>query len=103
MSPERNPDEPLLASLEGAAVDLVHSPTEVAKVLMVRRLSRDNASLRVRWAAMHSELSLDPLIDAVAARTNTDPAVDVYPRVVTQAIWGVLTSAASSPRSRLSM
>lgn len=90
---ERSQDEPLLDSLEAAAVDLVSSPNEVDRVLMVRRLSRENPALRVRWAAMHSELSLAPLVDAIAKRTGTDPDVDVYPRVVTQAAWGVFVSA----------
>jgi AcrR family transcriptional regulator len=90
---ERGADEPLLDSLEGAAVALVESPHAVDRVLTVRRLSRENPALRVRWAGTHSELSLAPLTEAIAERTRTDPAVDVYPRVVTQAAWGVLVSA----------
>lgn len=90
---QRSPKEPLLESLEEAALELVESPDAVDRVLTVRRLSRENPALRVRWAATHSELSLWPLTEAIAARTKTDPTVDVYPRVVTQAAWGVLISA----------
>jgi AcrR family transcriptional regulator len=90
---ERSNSEPLLDALEGAAVSLVESPHAVDRVLTVRKLSRENPALRVRWAATHSELSLTPLTDAIAARTKTDPGVDVYPRVVTQAAWGVVVSA----------
>ena len=90
---ERPAREPLLNSLEAAAIELVESPNAVDRVLIVRQLSRDNPALRVRWAGTHSELSLSPLTDAIAARTKTDPRVDVYPRVVTQATWGVITSA----------
>ena len=89
----RGADEPILVSLEKAAVALVESPHAVDRVLTVRRLSRENPALRVRWAASHSELSLSPLTAAIAERTETDPCVDVYPRVVTQAAWGVLVSA----------
>lgn len=90
---ERGTDEPLLESLEGAAVALVESPNAVDRALTVRRLTRDNPTLRVRWADSHSELSLAPLTEVIAARTGTDPAADVYPRVVAQAAWGVLVSA----------
>jgi AcrR family transcriptional regulator len=90
---ERPKSEPLLESLEKAAIELVNSPNAVDRVLIVRQLSRDNPALRVRWAGTQSELSLAPLSDAIAVRTKTDPSVDVYPRVVTQATWGVLTSA----------
>lgn len=90
---DRGAAEPLLESLEEAAVALVKSPHAVDRVLTVRRLSRENPALRVRWAGAHSELSLWPLTAAIAERTGTDPAVDVYPRVVTQATWGVLVSA----------
>lgn len=90
---KRPKKEDLLESLEAAAVELVESPNAVDRVLIVRQLSRDNPALRVRWAGTNSELSLAPLTQAIAARTRTDPNVDVYPRVVTQATWGVLTSA----------
>jgi AcrR family transcriptional regulator len=90
---ERDEDENILDALEGAAAELAESPQAVDRVLTVRRLSRENPALRVRWAGTHSELSLTPLVDAIATRTDTDPAVDVYPRVVTQAAWGVVVSA----------
>lgn len=89
----RPSDEPLLDSLESAAIDLVGSPHAVDRILMVRTISRENPQIRVHWAAMHIQLSLAPLTAEIAARTDTDPEVDVYPRVVTQATWGVLTSA----------
>lgn len=89
----RDTGEPLLTSLEAAAVALVETPHSVDRVLTVRRLSREYPALRVRWACTHSELSLAPLTEAIANRTGTDPSVDVYPRVVTQAAWGVLVSA----------
>lgn len=85
--------EPLLSSLEEAAVALVMSPHGVDRVLTLRRLSRDAPALRVRWAATHGEHGLSPLTAAIAQRTGTDPAADVYPRVVAQAAWGVLVSA----------
>jgi AcrR family transcriptional regulator len=89
----RDRKEPLLDSLEAAAIALVKSPNAVDRVLTVRRLSRENPALRVRWASDNSELSIGALTEAIAARTGTDPGVDVYPRVVTQAAWGVLVSA----------
>ena len=90
---ERAASEPLLHSLEVAAIALVASPGAVHRVHTVRRLSRDDPALRARWAATHSQLSLSSLTGAIAERTGTDPAVDVYPHVVSQAAWGVLMSA----------
>ncbi|MCP9274627.1 TetR family transcriptional regulator [Mycolicibacterium arenosum] len=85
--------EPLLVSLEEAAVALVGSPHPVDRVLTVRRLSVDAPALRVRWAGTDREARLVPLTAVIAERTGTDPAVDVYPRVVAHAAWGVLVSA----------
>lgn len=90
---ERAASEPLLVSLEEAAVALVTSPHGIDRVLTVRRLARDAPALKVRWAVAHGEAGLSPLTAAIAERTGTDPAVDVYPRVVAHAAWGVLVSA----------
>jgi AcrR family transcriptional regulator len=89
----RDADEPVLTSLEAAALAVIESPTEVDKMLMVRSLTRDNAPLRVHWAAIHAHLDLTAITDEIAKRTKTNPRTDVYPRVVTQAAWGVITSA----------
>lgn len=90
---ERDAKESLLSSLEGAAVSLVQSPTMVERMLRVRGITRSNQQLRVRWAASNANLDLGGLTDEIARRTKTNPEVDVYPRVVTQAAWGVITSA----------
>jgi AcrR family transcriptional regulator len=90
---QRYADEPILDSLEAAAVALVESPHEIDRVLTVRRLTRENRALRVHWAINQSTFDLGAVTEEIARRTKTKPHRDVYPRVVTLAAWGVITAA----------
>jgi AcrR family transcriptional regulator len=89
----RPEDESILASLEEAAVAVVESRDEVARILTVRSMTQENAQLRVHWAAAKVNLDLAAITTEIARRTGTDARHDVYPRVVTAAAWGVLGAA----------
>ena len=107
---DRPADEPILVSLEhvfaGIAAAVLQQPDEAA------------AHVDMLWTSMalakHRSVLIDEAIrmvtDVVAARTGTDPDVDVYPHLVTSvAISAIVTtfqfapagSAAEPDRARL--
>jgi|RhiMethySRZTD1v2_1073278.scaffolds.fasta_scaffold945696_1 AcrR family transcriptional regulator len=89
---ERDPREPILDSLEAVMVDSVESDGVFDRMIAVNRLMAQHPSLVARHVAVHDTTS-DPLLSEIARRTGTDPAVDLYPRLVYQATNAVCRSA----------
>jgi len=95
---DRPADEPILASLEhvfaGIAAAVLEQPDEAA------------AHVDMLWTSMalakHRSVLIDEAIrmvtDVVAARTGTDPEIDVYPHLVTSvAISAIVTTFQFAP------
>jgi AcrR family transcriptional regulator len=73
---------PVLDSLEAALVAVIESSAaELDDWLAVTRIVVLHPTLRAHYAANYNVNSSD-LLDEIARRTETNPAVDMYPRVV---------------------
>ena len=87
----RDHDEPVLDSLESAALGLIEATDSLEQLIAAARLTAHNPALVVHRAALRSDTTAD-LLREVAARTGTDPQRDLYPRVVVRAADAVVQS-----------
>ena len=79
----RDPDEPVLDSFEALFMELVESQEDFDRMIAVTRLMAEHATLIARHVAVY-DLTSDALLAEIGRRTGTDPAVDLYPRLVFQ-------------------
>jgi AcrR family transcriptional regulator len=79
----RDPDEPVLDSFEALFMELVESQHDFDRMIAVTRLMAEHATLIARHVAVY-DLTSDALLAEIGRRTGTDPAVDLYPRLVFQ-------------------
>jgi AcrR family transcriptional regulator len=79
----RDPTEPVLDSFEALFMELVESQHDFDRMIAVTRLMAEHATLIARHVAVY-DLTSDALLAEIGRRTGTDPAVDLYPRLVFQ-------------------
>src|ERR1700712_2320707 len=79
----RAPEEPVLDSFEALFMELVESQHDFDRMIAVTRLMAEHATLIARHVAVY-DLTSDALLAEIGRRTGTDPAVDLYPRLVFQ-------------------
>jgi AcrR family transcriptional regulator len=77
----RDPDESVLESLEAVVVGFVESDDAFDRMVAVTRLMAEHPALIARHVATLDTTS-DPMLAEIGRRTGTDPAVDLYPRIV---------------------
>lgn len=87
----RDPREPVLDSLEAAAIGLIEAADSLEQLVAAARLAARNPALVVHRAASRDEATAD-LLREVADRTGTDPHYDLYPRLVVRAADAVVLS-----------
>ncbi|OHV74224.1 TetR/AcrR family transcriptional regulator [Pseudofrankia sp. BMG5.36] len=80
----RDPHEPVLDSLEAAAIGLIEATDSLEQLIAATRLTAHNPALVVHRAASRDQATTD-LLREVAIRTGTDPHRDLYPRLVVHA------------------
>jgi AcrR family transcriptional regulator len=88
----RDPAEPVLDSFEALFMELVESQGEFDRMIAVSRLMAEHATLFAHHIAVY-DLTSDALLSEIASRTGTDPAVDMYPRLVFQCANAVVRAA----------
>jgi AcrR family transcriptional regulator len=89
----RDNDEPVLDSFEALFMELVESQSDFDRMVAVTRLMAEHATLIARHVAVY-DLTSDALLAEIGRRTGTDPAVDLYPRLVFQCANAVVRAAA---------
>lgn len=77
----RDAGETVWDSLEAVMVSFVESEGGIDRMLATTRLMADHPSLLARHVARLDSAS-DPILAEIGKRTGTDPAVDLYPRLV---------------------
>src|SRR5262245_26691482 len=87
----RDPNEPVLDSLEAAAIAVVEEAGYREHLAAATRLIALNPALVARRTASRDAASAT-LVDRVADRTDTDPDDDLYPRLVCRAAEAVMLS-----------
>jgi AcrR family transcriptional regulator len=86
----RDPAEPVLDSLEAAVIAIIESAeTELSDWIAVSRMIVLHPTLRAHYAATYDHTA-NTMLNEIAQRTGTDPAVDVYPRIVCHSTYTVL-------------
>lgn len=88
----RDPDEPVLDSFEALFMELVDSQSEFDRMIAVTRLMAEHTTLFAHHVAVY-DLTSDALLNEIGRRTGTDPAVDMYPRLVFQCANAVVRAA----------
>jgi AcrR family transcriptional regulator len=83
----RDRAEPVLDSLEAVLIELVES-SGLDRIVAVTRLMAQHPTLIARQVATFDRTS-DALLAEIGRRTGTDPAVDLYPRLVYHASTSV--------------
>ena len=91
----RDPDEPVLDSLEAAAVALIESAGDLEQLVAGLRVIAHNPTL-VAYRSASREAASATLARCVAERTGTDPDADIYPRLVSRCADAVLQSVVES-------
>jgi AcrR family transcriptional regulator len=89
---QRDPAEPVLDSFEALFMELVESQGEFDRMIAVSRLMAEHATLFAHHIAVY-DLTSDALLSEIGSRTGTDPAVDMYPRLVFQCANAVVRAA----------
>ncbi|HNF05225.1 MAG: TetR/AcrR family transcriptional regulator [Mycobacterium sp.] len=89
---DRPADEPVLDSLEAAAIDLVESGPELDEVMAATRMVTGHPALTAHAAAVHRRASRQ-VLDEIARRLGRDPDTDLLPRLVFHAGRAVTASA----------
>jgi len=87
----RDPNEPVLDSLEAAAIAVFESVGYREHLVAATRLIALNPALVAHRAASRNA-AFATLVDRVAERTGTDPDVDIHPRLVCRAAEAVMLS-----------
>lgn len=77
----RDAAEPVLDSLEAVQIDFVESEGALDRMVAITRLMAEHPALIARHVAVYDTTS-DALLAEIGRRTGTDPAVDLYPRLV---------------------
>lgn len=95
----RDPNEPVLDSLEAAAVAVVEAAGYREHLTAAIRLIAQNPALVAHRAASRDTAS-ETLVHRVADRTGTDPDDDLYPRLVCRAAEAVMHSVVEMYASR---
>ncbi|MCV7315271.1 TetR family transcriptional regulator [Mycolicibacillus parakoreensis] len=101
----RDPDEPVLESLEEIQVAFIESADALERMIAVTRLMANHPALIAQHVANY-ELSSVPMLAEIARRSGTDPDTDLYPRLVYHAAGAVVTAvielhiASGEPPSR---
>jgi AcrR family transcriptional regulator len=80
---QRAADEPVLDSLQAAAIALIDSADDLAHLVAGLRIMTHNPALVAHRAESRSSASA-ALLQCVAERSATDPDADLYPRLVTR-------------------
>jgi AcrR family transcriptional regulator len=89
---QREPSEPVLDSFEALFMELVESQSEFDRMVAVARLMADHSTLFAHHVAVY-DVTSDALLAEIGRRTGTDPAVDLYPRLVFQCANAVVRAA----------
>lgn len=98
----RSESEPVLDTLEASFLDAIESLPQVG-MIAVTRLIAEHPALIAHHLAFYGDTS-DTLLAEIGRRTGTDPAIDLYPRLVYQVAGAVgraaveLTIRSGSPR-----
>ena len=95
----RDPSEPVLDSLEAAAIAVVEAAGYREHLAAAIRLIALNPALVAHRAASRDAASAT-LVRRVAERTGTDPDDDLYPRLVCRAAEAVMHSVIEMDASR---
>jgi AcrR family transcriptional regulator len=77
----RDPAEPILDSLEAVSIEFVESAGGLDRMVAVTRLMTEHPTLIARHVATFDSTS-EVMLAEIGRRTGTDPAVDLYPRLV---------------------
>ena len=78
---DRPVDEPVLDSLEAAAINLLQSGPEVEKALAATRMITAHPALTAHAAAVHQRAS-QQVLDEIARRLGRDADTDLLPRLI---------------------
>jgi AcrR family transcriptional regulator len=95
----RDPNEPVLDSLEAAAIAVVEAAGYREHLAAATRLIAQDRALVAHRAASRNAASAT-LVERVAARTGTDPHDDLYPQLVCRAAEAVMQSVVEMYVSR---
>jgi len=85
---DRDIAEPVLDSLEAVLVGFVGSGGSFDRTVAVIRLTAENPALIAHHMAVHDATS-NAMLAEIGRRTGTDPASDLYPRLVHHASMAV--------------
>lgn len=88
----RDAGEPVLDSFEALFMELVEAQGEFDRMIAVTRLMAEHATLFAHHVAVY-DITSDALLSEIGRRTGTDPAVDMYPRLVFQCANAVVRAA----------
>ena len=88
----RDAGEPVLDSFEALFMELVEAQSQFDRMVAVTRLMAEHATLFVHHISVFDTTS-DALLAEIGRRTGTDPAVDMYPRLVFQCANAVVRAA----------
>lgn len=84
----RGSDEPVLDSLQAIQVDFVESAAGFERMIAVTRLMAGHTTLIARHVAQYDPTS-QAMLAEIGKRTGTDPATDLYPRLVYHAAGAI--------------
>ncbi|HJT94349.1 MAG TPA: TetR family transcriptional regulator [Mycobacterium sp.] len=84
----RDDAEPILDSLEAILVGFVGSGRAFDRTVAIIRLTAEHPALIARHMAVHDATS-NAMLAEIGRRTGTDPADDLYPRLVHHAFMAV--------------
>ncbi len=89
---DRPVDEPVLDSLEAAAINLLQSGPDVEKTMAATRMITEHPSLTAHAAVVHRRTS-QQVLEEIARRLGRDPDTDLLPRLIFHASRAVTASA----------
>jgi len=89
---DRPADEPVLDSLEAAAINLVATGPDLDEVMAATRMVSEHPALTAHAAAVHRRASRQ-VLDEIARRLGRDPDTDLLPRLLFHAGRAVTASA----------
>lgn len=89
---DRPLDEPLLDSLEAAAIDALQSGPDAERAMTATRLIAEHPALTAHAAAVDRRAS-EQVLHEIARRLGRDPDTDLLPRLVFHASRAVAASA----------
>lgn len=87
----RSAKEHVIDSLQAAALDLIDTAGPVEDLIAITRLMAENPSLVVHRFDRYRDAT-KTMLREIAARTGTDPNVDLYPRLVERGAACVIQS-----------